>query len=150
MIDIRLGGEADVAAIAGFNKAMAWETEKRELPDHLITDGVRGLLARPDQGFYLIAYADGQPAGCLMITYEWSDWRNKVFWWVQSVYVLPDFRGKGLYKALYAEVKRLAIERGGVCGFRLYVEKENSRAQKIYEHLGMTEAHYLMYEQPLE
>jgi ribosomal protein S18 acetylase RimI-like enzyme len=108
---------------------------------------VRGLFGRPGQGFYLIAESDGQPVGCLMVTYEWSDWRNKVFWWIQSVYVLPDFRGRGLYKALYADVRRRAAEDGGVCGFRLYVEKENLKAQRVYEHLGMHEAPYLMYEE---
>jgi GNAT superfamily N-acetyltransferase len=149
MIEVRIGTEADVPAIAAFNRAMAWETEKKELPEETITSGVRSLLARPDLGFYVVAHADGKAVGCLLITYEWSDWRNALWWWVQSVYVLPDYRGKGLYRLLYNEVRRLAAERGGVYGFRLYVEKENTRAQQIYEHLGMSEAHYSMYEEVL-
>lgn len=147
MMEIRLGIEADADVIARFNRAMAWETERKELPEDTINAGVRGLFARPGQGFYLLASIDAEPVGCLMVTYEWSDWRNKTFWWIQSVYVLPDYRGRGLYKALYAEVKRRALEDGGVCGFRLYVEKENLKAQRVYEHLGMHEAPYLMFEE---
>jgi len=149
MIDVRVGTETEVGSIVSFNRAMAWETEKKELQEQTVIDGVRGLLARPDRGFYLVAISEGRPVGCLLVTYEWSDWRNAVWWWVQSVYVLPEFRGKGLYKLLYSEVRRLAKEKSGVCGFRLYVEKENTRAQQIYEHLGMREAPYLMFEETL-
>ena len=149
MIDVRVGTETEVESIVSFNRAMAWETEKKELPEQTVTDGVRRLLAKPDLGFYLVAISEGTPVGCLLVTYEWSDWRNAVWWWVQSVYVLPEFRGKGLYKLLYSEVRRLAKEKSGVCGFRLYVEKENTRAQQIYEHLGMREAPYLMFEETL-
>lgn len=149
MTTVRPALPGDAAHIARFNQAMALETERKHLENDLIQAGVKSLFERPDYGFYMLAEVDGVPAGCLMITYEWSDWRNQVFWWVQSVYVLPEFRGKGLYRTLYAEVKRLAQERGNVCGFRLYVEKENTGAQKIYEHLGMREAHYLMYEEML-
>jgi ribosomal protein S18 acetylase RimI-like enzyme len=149
MTTVRKADLADAPQIARFNQAMALETERKHLDDATIQAGVRALFGRPDQGFYLVAAVDGQPAGCLMITYEWSDWRNKVFWWIQSVYVLPEFRGKGLYRSLYAKVKELAEAAGDVCGFRLYVEKENARAQRIYEHLGMREAHYLIYEETL-
>lgn len=149
MIEVRWGTEADIEAITRFNRAMAWETEKKELDTATLTNGVKSLMSRPDLGFYLVAHAEGVPVGCLLITYEWSDWRNALWWWVQSVYVLPEFRGKGLYRLLYNEVKRLAKEKGGVCGFRLYVEKENTSAQSIYSHLGMHEAHYSMYEESL-
>lgn len=149
MIEVRVGTEAEIHSVVAFNRAMAWETEKKELPEQTVTEGVRGLLARPDLGFYLVAFAEGKPVGCLLVTYEWSDWRNSLWWWVQSVYVLPELRGKGLYKLLYNEVRRLAKEKGDVCGFRLYVERENRRAQQIYEHLGMREAQYLMFEESL-
>ncbi len=146
---IRPATPDDLTHIARFNQAMALETERRHLPDDIIRAGVRGLFERPELGFYLMAEVDGQPAGGLMITYEWSDWRNKLFWWVQSVYVLPEFRGQGLYRRLYREVKRLALAAGNVCGFRLYVERENTKAQAVYEHLGMQAAHYNMYEELL-
>lgn len=146
---IRKAVLSDAPHIARFNQAMALETERKHLEDDTIHAGVKSLFDRPDLGFYIIAELDGQPAGCLLITYEWSDWRNGVFWWIQSVFVPPEFRAKGLYRAMYSEVKRLANERGDVCGFRLYVEKENSRAIQIYEHLGMHEAPYLMYEETL-
>ncbi len=149
MQTIRIATPEDALDVARFNQAMALETERKHLVDDVIQAGVRALMSRTDLGFYLIAHVDGKPAGCLLITYEWSDWRNGLFWWVQSVYVLPEFRGKGLYRALYNEVKRLAGEHGGVCGFRLYVERENTRAQQIYEHLGMHEAQYVMYEETI-
>jgi GNAT superfamily N-acetyltransferase len=83
----------------------------------------------------------------LLITREWSDWRNAWFWWVQSVYVRPTHRGTGLYSRMYEFVKELAAREGNICGFRLYVEKENNRARKVYEKLGMKETYYLMYEE---
>ena len=147
MTHIRRAVRSDDFHIARFNQAMALETERRHLDEATIQAGVRSLFDRPDLGFYVVAEYDGKAAGCLLITYEWSDWRNGVFWWIQSVYVLPEFRAKGLYRAMYSEVKRMAAEAGNVCGFRLYVEKENSRAIQIYEHLGMHEAPYLMYEE---
>lgn len=147
MITIRPAVETDIPAIAAFNQAMAIETENKILPDSVILPGVKGLFARPQFGFYLMAEVDGLVAGGLMITYEWSDWRNGVFYWIQSVYVKPEFRGQGVYPALYDDVKRIAQERGDCCGFRLYVEQENSRAQAVYRRLGMQETHYLMYEE---
>ncbi len=147
MITIRPASKADIPAIAAFNQAMAIETENKILPDHVILPGVEGLFARPEFGFYMVAEVDGAVAGGLMVTYEWSDWRNGVFFWIQSVYVAPEFRGQGVYPALYNEVKRIAQERGDCCGFRLYVEQDNTRAQGVYKRLGMAETHYLMYEE---
>ncbi len=149
MITVRPATIADSLQIASFNQAMALETERKYLEDEVIRQGVANLFNRPDYGFYMIAEVDGKPSACLLVTYEWSDWRNQLFWWIQSVYVLPEYRGKGLYRALYQEVKRLAREKGNVCGFRLYVEKENASAQQVYQRLGMSEAQYLMYEEML-
>ncbi len=149
MMKVRPAVSDDADYIARFNQAMALETERKHLDDDLIQSGVRNLFERPDYGFYMIAEFEGIPAGCLMVTYEWSDWRNQLFWWIQSVYVQPEYRGKGLYRALYEKVKQLAEEQGDVCGFRLYVEKENASAQQVYERLGMQEAQYLMYEEML-
>lgn len=147
VIDVRLATEADAPALAAFNQALALETEGKHLPDEVILPGVRELFARPEYGFYLAAEVGGTLVGGLMITYEWSDWRNGVYFWVQSVYVLPEYRGKGVYRALYAAVKRSAAERGDCRGFRLYVEMGNTRAQQVYERLGMRQTHYLMYEE---
>ena len=105
------------------------------------------LINDENKGFYLVAEKNSQVLGSLMVTTEWSDWRNGVFWWVQSVYISPDFRRQGIYAQLYAQVKTLADQQPNVCGFRLYVETENIIAQKTYESLGMQQSHYLMYEE---
>ena len=144
-ITIRKAEPADAAHFVQFNQAMAWETESLKLDEDKIRAGVDGLFAKPQFGFYVVAEFEGKVAGGLMITYEWSDWRNKVFWWIQSVYVLPEFRGKGIYRSLYEAVKQLGRE-NDCCGFRLYVERTNPLAQEVYKKLGMDESHYLMFE----
>lgn len=147
---IRQAAEADAATIVEFNRAMARETEDRELALGTITPGVARILADAALGFYLVAEAEGAVIGCLMITYEWSDWRNGLFWWVQSVYVDPAWRGRGVYRAMYGEAKARARAMGGVCGFRLYVEENNVAAQETYRRQGMEKTHYLMFEELLE
>jgi len=144
---IRRAGPQDVETLVRFNAAMAWETEGKTLDGVVLRAGVEGLLARPDYGFYLVSEVDEQVAGCLMITFEWSDWRNGVFWWVQSVYVEAAHRGRGVYRSLYEYVKQMAAETGGVCGFRLYVEQDNEKAQATYRRLGMDATHYRMFEE---
>ncbi len=146
-LSIRQAVAADAEVIARFNAAMAEETEGRALDWAVILAGVKGLLARPEYGFYLLAELRGAPAACLLITYEWSDWRNGLFWWVQSVYVSPEHRRKGIYRAMYGRVRDLAAADRLVCGLRLYVEKDNAAARATYENLGMHEAHYRMYEE---
>ena len=136
----------DAEFLARGNARMALETEGRPLHDDVLQAGVRAVFDDPARGFYLIAELGGQPAGQMMITYEWSDWRNGAFWWIQSVYTLPESRGRGVFKALYSHVESLAHENGGVCGLRLYVEAHNRRAQAAYERCGMTEAVYRMFE----
>lgn len=137
----------DAAVIAEFNQSMAWETEDKQLIPDLVLAGVNSLLANPAYGFYLVAEIEGQVVGSLMITTEWSDWRNGVFWWVQSVYIRREFRRQGIYRKLYAAVKALSAEQGNVCGFRLYVEKDNQNAQATYRGLGMQATDYLIYEE---
>ena len=144
----RAAAPADVETIASFNEAMATETEGKTLDPATIRAGVRGLFARPDLGFYVVAEDGGRIVGQLMITYEWSDWRDGVFWWIQSVYVRPEVRGKGVYRALHEHVRAMAKAAGGVCGFRLYVEKENAAAQETYRRLGMHETPYVLFEEP--
>lgn len=149
-VRIRLGKAIDIDTLVSFNQAMARETEAKELDLRVLTAGVENLLENKQYGFYVVAEAVGesspQAVGSLMVTYEWSDWRNGLFWWIQSVYIKPEFRRQGIYRRLYEFVKELATAQD-VCGFRLYVEKENQVAQQTYEQLGMSQSHYVMYEE---
>ena len=136
----------DTESIAVFNERMAWETERLTLEAQRLRQGVREVLSNPAKGFYLVAEAGGALAGQLLITFEWSDWRNGAFWWIQSVYVGEAFRRTGVFRALFAEVERLASLDPGVCGLRLYVEQDNERAQHTYRSLGMTTTRYRVME----
>ena len=148
-MQIRKAGKHDIDALIGFNEAMAFETEGKKLFTGTLRKGVEAVFDDPRKGFYVVAEDNGNAIGGLMVTFEWSDWRDGWFWWIQSVYVNPDYRGKGIYSRLYDFVKSKARDAGGVCGFRLYVEKENVNAQHIYEKVGMEETYYLMYEEKL-
>ncbi|MBU0713619.1 GNAT family N-acetyltransferase [bacterium] len=148
-ITIRKALITDAPIIAGFNSAMALETEGKSLKEEKIKAGVENLFRHPEYGFYIVAEAENRVIGCLLITYEWSDWRNGLVWWIQSVYIHPDFRRQGIYRKMYAFIKNLASSKTNVCGFRLYVEKENRVAQNTYKNLGMVETVYNMYEEML-
>lgn len=137
----------DAPKIAAFNQAMALETENKQLHPETLEAGVRQVFTQPSYGSYLVAESEaGEVVACLMITYEWSDWRNGQVWWIQSVYVHPDHRRRGIFKLLYAMVRQLGQARADVCGYRLYVEQDNQRAQATYRSLGMTQTPYLIYE----
>jgi GNAT superfamily N-acetyltransferase len=127
------------------NLAMAWETEARRLPAERLAAGVLAALTDPARGRYLIARDQGRQVGCLLVTYEWSDWRNAMFWWIQSVYVVPEARRGGVFRALYRATEAQAQDEGA-CGLRLYVEHANETAQRTYRELGMAPCHYHMYE----
>ena len=146
-MNIRLAEKTDAAALVEFNQAMALETEGKALDGHILQSGVESVFDDQKKGFYVVAEEDARIVGGLMITFEWSDWRDGWFWWIQSVYILPEYRGRGIYRLLYDFVKQAAREKRDVRGFRLYVEKENVAAQKVYEKLGMEATHYLMYEE---
>ncbi len=146
-MNIRKGKSSDLSALVQFNQAMALETEGLELADYPLTTGVETLLAHQDKGFYLVAEINNEIVGSLMVTFEWSDWRANNYYWIQSVYIRPENRRQGIYSKLYQAVKDIAEAEGGAASFRLYVEKENSNAQKTYQALGMQESYYLMYEQ---
>lgn len=146
-LTIRKAQKSDAESIIHFNVAMAMETEQKILTKDTIGAGVRSLLENHQYGFYLVAEREGIMVGSLMVTTEWSDWRNGIFWWIQSVYVIPEFRRGGVYRSMYRKVKELAKALPNVCGFRLYVEKDNITAQKTYSDLGMNETHYKMYEE---
>lgn len=122
---------------------MARETEHKTLDREVLKAGTGAVFDDPRRGFYLIAERDSGPAGCLLITYEWSDWRNGDWWWFQSVYVVPEARHAGVFRALYTEVERRAHAADAV-GLRLYVERDNARAQQTYASLGMEEEPYQM------
>ena len=145
-ISIRNAVRSDAVTIVRFNAAMADETEHKTLDLRLLHDGVNGLFDHPEYGFYILAESDGEIVGQIMITYEWSDWRNGVFWWIQSVYVKPEFRSRGVFRMLFDHISSTASGRETVCGFRLYVERENERAQRVYEAMGMKQTRYEMYE----
>jgi len=145
-ITIRPAAAADADFLAHGNAAMALETEHKHLDAAVVGAGVRAALADVTKGRYFIAERDGQPVGQMMFTYEWSDWRNGTFWWIQSVYVLPQARRSGVFRALFRHVERLAARDPGVCGIRLYVERENGRAQATYRHCGLTDAGYVVME----
>jgi len=145
LIVYRKAEPADTSEIIRFQIEMARETEELELDRETVTRGVAAVFDDLSKGFYLVAEEGAAVVGSLMITYEWSDWRNGVVWWIQSVYVVPDHRRRGIYAGLYEEIKRL-VERSNVRGLRLYVDHRNKAAQKVYERLGMTAEHYQMYE----
>ncbi len=146
---IRTAKPEDAATIALFNKLMATETEDKALDTDLINPGVKAVIGDPARGTYYVACDGDRIVGQLMITLEWSDWRNSWFWWIQSVYVETDARKHGVFRSLYAHVKKLAQERDDVCGIRLYVENENRRAQSTYLSLGMDKTHYFIMEEEL-
>ena len=146
-LKIRRATRRDAPALIAFNSAMALETEGKVLLPRVIGAGVRGLLRRPDSGFYTVAEREGEVIAALMVTREWSDWRNGDFWWIQSVYVRPEFRRRGVYRRLYRHLQAMAAKRRAVCGFRLYVERNNRRAQATYRASGMDRTDYLVFEQ---
>lgn len=136
----------DTREIVEFQLAMARETEGIELNRYICTRGVEAVFEDRNLGRYFVAEAEGRLIASLMITTEWSDWRNGVVWWIQSVYVAPDFRRKGIYAGLYQHVRELAEGYEMVKGIRLYVDRRNEAAQKVYSRLGMNGEHYQVFE----
>ena len=145
----RIAVAADAATLAEFNRAMALETESKRLAAENLVPAVEAVLREPRHGFYAVADLGREIAGSLLVTYEWSDWRNGRFWWIQSVYVRPAYRRRGVYRALHRFVRERARDEGGVVGIRLYVERENVGAQRTYAAIGMHETPYRIYEEML-
>ncbi len=143
---VRAARATDLEFLVDGNARMAWETEQRELDRALLEEGVAAVLADPRKGRYWIADDGDGPVGQLMVTDEWSDWRCGFFWWIQSVYVVPEARARGVFSRLYRHVLDAARRDPEVCGLRLYVEHGNDAAQAIYRHLGMSEAGYRVLE----
>ena len=145
-IDIRAARTTDAPQIADFNRQLAAESEGLNLEEARINAGVDALLRDASKGRYWLAEADGKAVGQIMVTYEWSDWRNATIWWIQSVYVHPDYRRRGVFSTLYRTVEQAARDSGDACGLRLYVEENNTRAQATYRALGMHGGTYLVME----
>ncbi len=146
-ITIRPAARQDAGFLVRGNAEMALETERLSLDLERLRSGVHALFDEPSRGRYFIAERGARRAGQLMITYEWSDWRNGVFWWIQSVWVAPEHRGKGVFRALYDHVRSLAKSDPQVCGLRLYVDKSNQRAQETYLRCGMRRTEYDLFEE---
>jgi len=142
----REGVPSDANDIIDFQIAMARETEDFDLVREITTNGVHAVFADPSLGRYFVAEADGRVIASLMITYEWSDWRNGVVWWIQSVYVISEFRRRGVYAGLYQYVKAMVEAEPSIRGIRLYVDNRNQSAQEVYARLGMEGEHYRVFE----
>jgi GNAT superfamily N-acetyltransferase len=145
-VSFREATPADVPAIIDFQIAMARETEELDLDRAILTRGVNALFAEPSLGRYYVAEESGRVVGSLMITYEWSDWRNGMVWWIQSVYVVPELRRQGVYAGLYAHVRKIVEPDPAIRGIRLYVDNRNASAQLVYARLGMEGEHYRVFE----
>ncbi len=142
VMDIRDATPADLPFIVAANAALAAETEGQALDPALLRAGVRAVLDDPGLGRYYLAEHEGQVLGQLMTTFEWSDWRNGLFLWIQSVYVLPAHRGAGVFRALFDHLAAVARQDARVCGIRLYVDRGNHKAQSVYGRLGMHRSNY--------
>ena len=147
-LTITQGKASDIDAIVRFQADMAMESEGTMLDMDRLTLGVSSAINDEQKGIYLVARANDTPIGSLMLTREWSDWNNQWYWWIQSVYVMPEYRKKGVYKAMYATLKDMAQE-NGVSQIRLYADRTNLSAQQVYQRLGMRESHYLMFEETI-
>ena len=145
-LTVRDARPEDAATLVAYNSAMAEETEGKSLHPERIEPGVARLFSDESRGRYWVAESGGVVVGQIMVTYEWSDWRNGNLWWIQSVYVHPDWRRQGVFSALYRHVESLAAAQPGVIGLRLYVEEKNTRAQRTYAALGMVNTGYLVME----
>ena len=144
---IRRAKPEEYKVIAGFQQKMAMETENLELNTETILQGVKAVFDEPAKGQYFIVENDGKVIASLLTTYEWSDWRNSTILWIQSVYVLPMYRETGIFKNMYNYIKKIVKENSRYCGLRLYVDKSNTLAQKVYKNLGMTNEHYELFEE---
>ena len=145
-IIVRVAKKSDKSAIVDFQIKMAMETENEILDTAVVEKGVRAVLDDPAKATYFVAEDNKGIVGCIMVTDEWSDWRNGWVWWLQSLYVLQEFRKKGVFTALFEHIKVLMQSTDDLKGIRLYVDKRNKNAQKIYDLIGMTAEHYITYE----
>ncbi len=150
-ISIRRAVSSDLDVVVEFNRLLAEESEGKALDSQVLRRGVESGLADPRKSVYFLAEEEEQVLGQIMFTTEWSDWRNGWFWWIQSVYVRSDARRRGVFRALFEQVRQAALAERDVIGLRLYVERENLAAQETYRNMGMDAAGYLVFERyPLQ
>ncbi len=145
-MNIRKALNKDIDVIARYNYNLAYETENKILDMNILTRGVEAIIKDENKGIYHVCEINGEVVGQIMYTFEWSDWRNGTFLWIQSAYVNKEFRGMGVFKALYKFIRDIADNDNNICGIRLYVEKENTIAKKTYKNIGMKECNYYIYE----
>lgn len=145
---VRRGNESDLEWLTENNIALARESESLELDPHTVRSGVAAVLSDRSLGFYLLAEFEEKRSGQLMVTTEWSDWRCGCCWWLQSVYVRPQYRGRGVFRRLFEAVLTLGEEAGNVVSLRLYVDRFNHAAQASYRKMGMSASHYQIFELP--
>ena len=146
MLEVRDAVENDIKTIVDFQIRMAYETEKISLDNTLITKGVQAVFDDHTKGHYYIAEKNNKIAGSLLTTYEWSDWRNGYVVWLQSVYVVPEFRANGVFRSLFDHINKLVVEKPEYMGIRLYVDNTNLIAQKVYNSVKMNGEHYTLFE----
>lgn len=145
-ITVRRATAADLEALAEFNLGIALETEGRRLDAAVLRAGITRVLGDPSLGFYTVAEIGGEVVGCTLITFEWSDWRNGMIWWIQSVYVAAHARGRGVFSAIHRRLDDESRSTPGILGFRLYVEEDNQRAQEVYRRRGLERTRYIVFE----
>lgn len=145
-MNIRKALNKDIDVIARYNYNLAYETENKILDMNILTRGIEAIINDENKGIYHVCEINGEVVGQIMYTFEWSDWRNGTFLWIQSAYVNKEFRGMGVFKALYKFIRDIADNDNNICGIRLYVEKENTIAKKTYKNIGMKECNYYIYE----
>jgi GNAT superfamily N-acetyltransferase len=145
-ISIRKFARTDIQELVQFQQELARESEGLSLDADVVQKGMEAMFEDSTKGMYYVAIVDGEIAGCHMITYEWSDWRNGWTYWLQSVYVKPDYRKHGIFTAMFNHLKNLVLNDSGIAGVRLYVDKTNERAQKVYAAMGMNGDHYTVFE----
>ena len=142
----RKGERRDALSIVQFQIDMARETEALELDREILEKGVAAVFDDPHKGHYWVAEHEGKVVGSLLLLSEWSDWRNGFVWWIHSVFVIPNYRGKGVYKSLFHKIQEVIRQDPQSHGLRLYVEKENTQAQAVYSKLGMDGEHYRLFQ----
>ena len=143
---IRTFTKADIPVIANFQQRLAEETENVTLDRNKLVKGIEAMLSDPNRGTYYLAELDGQVVGCHSITFEWSDWRNGMVWWLQSLYVIESQRKNGVFKKMFEHLQRTINNDPNIVGLRLYVDKTNTRAQQVYQAMGMNGEHYSVFE----
>lgn len=146
MLEVRKAEKDQLELIAGFQLSMALETENLELDRNTVLKGVAHIFDHPETGYYLIAVIDKRVVASLLVLFEWSDWRNGNVIWIHSVYVQPEYRGQGIFSEMYEALKGEVIADPMLRGIRLYVDKTNKKAQKVYAKLGMNNQHYDLFE----